>query len=556
MEVPVLIVGAGPTGLASAIGLAHGGAQSVVIERHPGTSIHPKARGVNVRTMEIFRQWGVDAAVRAAGLSPEANGFFFRGPSLLADQFERSGGGGLATAAHMFSPETWMVISQDVLEPVLLAAARERGADIRFGHELTALVQDRDGVTATIRERDGGRVSTIRAGWIVGADGADSPVRAAAGIELVGHGPLVDNVSILFEAALGERIDDRRSAVYYISDDPSARPRGHPMSVGNPPDAGVLLTVDNADRWLLVVGESIDELDEPAALRRVRRALGTDDLPIRILGMMPWSPAARVAERYAAGRAFVAGDAAHQMTPSGAFGLNVGIADAHNLVWKLASVVAGWADDALLATYDPERRPVGLFATDQSYQQFLGTRLAKPFGNWGVILGARYASAAIIPDGTAPAALDDPAVDYVPEAHPGARAPHAWLIGNGARRSTLDLYGRSFACIAGRRADAWERAATSAADRLGIPLAVYRLGRDGEPEDPDAFERDHAIGEEGAILVRPDGHVAWRSTGGLSSDGAPMDDVLRRVAGAAVGPERPARSAASTAASRGSGPRS
>ncbi|MGH2406502.1 MAG: FAD-dependent monooxygenase [Candidatus Limnocylindrales bacterium] len=530
LETAVLIVGAGPTGLAASIGLSHAGTASLLIERHPGTSIHPKARGVNVRTMEILRQWGVDGAVRTSGLSPEANGFFFRGASLLAEHFERSGGGGLAADAQVLSPETWMVISQDVLEPVMLEAARGfDGADLRFGHELVALDQDAAGVTAVVRERAADRLIGIRARWVVGADGAESAVRGAAGIELDGHGPLVDNVSILFEAPLGDRIDDRRSAVYYLSDDFTARPRGYPMSVGNPPDHGVLLTVDNADRWLLVVAGDISTIDEATAIGRIHGALGRDDLPVRILGFMAWSPAARVATRYATGRLFVAGDAAHQMTPSGAFGLNVGIADAHNLAWKLAAVESGWAARTLLETYDAERRPAGLFATEQSYLQFLGTRPAKPFGNWGVILGTRYVSKAVLPDGTRPPEVADPAVDYVPNAHPGARAPHAWLVRNRRRISTLDLYGQGFTCVVGRDGQGWAQQTEQIARSSRIPITSHQLGPHLSAEDAGRFALDHGIGDEGALVVRPDGHVAWRSPGAALEGQPGIAEVLRQV---------------------------
>jgi putative polyketide hydroxylase len=527
-DTTVLIVGAGPTGLAASIGLSHGGAGSIVIERHPGTSIHPKARGVNVRTMEIARQWGIDQALRDAGLSSEANGYFFRGPSLLADEFERTGGGGLATEVQAMSPEAWLVISQDVLEPVLLDAARSAGGEVRFGHELVGLDEDAGGVTAQVRPRDGSPAYGIRARWTIGADGADSTVRALAGVDLAGHGPLVDNVSILFEAPLGALVEDRRSAVYYVTDEPGARPRGYPMSVGNPPAAGVLLTVDNADRWLLVVAGDLATVDEAVAIDRVKRAVGRSDLPVRILGLMPWSPAARVAERYSTGRLFLAGDAAHQMTPSGAFGLNVGMGDAHNLAWKLAGVADGWADERLLGSYDAERRPVGLFATDQSYQQFLGTRPPKPFGNWGVILGARYSSDAVIDDGTTPTAVDDPAVDYVPEAVPGARAPHEWLRAGPRRLSTLDVFSRGYSLVAGSLADRWQTEATTAAERMGAPLTVFRLGVDGSPEDPGRFDREYGIVDDGAVLVRPDGHVAWRSSAG-GVDARPFDEVLVRL---------------------------
>jgi putative polyketide hydroxylase len=532
-EVPVLVVGAGPTGLAATIGLAHSGVRTITIERHPGTSIHPKARGVNVRTMEIFRGWGIDADVWRAGLSSASNGFFYRGPTLLAESFERIGGGGLAADAETFSPESWLVIAQDALEPVLLESARASAlTDVRFGQELVELAPGTDGVTAIVRDRASGERTRVHADWVIGADGADSPVRAAGDLGLVGQGPLVDNVSILFEAPLAPFVADRLSAVYYLTSDPSERPRGHPMSVGNPPYDGVILAIDNADRWLLVVGEALEAVDETVARARVHRALGRDDIPVEILGLMAWSPAARVAARYRSGRLFVAGDAAHQMTPSGAFGLNVGIADAHNLAWKLGWVERGWAGEPLLDTYDAERRPVGTFATDQSHQQFLGTRPAKPFGNWGVIMGARYASAAVVPDGSAPTPLADPATEYVPEATPGSRAPHAWLKTSDGRTSTLDLPGDGFALICGRGTDDWIDDARVTAGRNGLPLHAVRLGEAAEAEDPEAFERVYAIGDGGAVLIRPDGHVAWRTTrpraesdGGI---GGILDLVLAR----------------------------
>jgi putative polyketide hydroxylase len=352
----------------------------------------------------------------------------------------------------------------------------------------------------------------------VGADGASSTVREALGIRLEGQGPLVDNISILFEASIGPLIADRLSAVYFLTGDPSVRPRGYPMSVGNPPPDGVVLTVDNAERWLLVVGldgepgTARPPMDAEQAGALVRRAIGVE-VPIRVVGTMPWSPAARVADRYRAGRAFVAGDAAHEMTPSGAFGLNVGMQDAQNLAWKLAAVLAGWAGSDLLDTYDAERRPAGRFAAEQSHLQFLGARPPRPFGNWGVILGTAYTSDSIIPDGSAASELADPAVDYVPQARPGSRAPHAWIRQLGVLRSTIDLYGADPVLLAGSAADAWQSEAAAAASAMAIPLAIERIGESFRPEDPAAFTEVHGIGDGGAILVRPDGYVAWRAAG-------------------------------------------
>jgi putative polyketide hydroxylase len=528
---PVLIAGGGPIGLSLAIALGRFGVRSVVLERHPGTAIHPKARGVDVRTMEVLRQWGLEGDVRDAGLSPDEHGFFFRAATLTSPDFERFGGGGQAGAARQFSPTTWMVIAQDVLEPILLRHARAAGADVRFGHELVDVEDGQDGgLRARVLVRETGGTIGLRAGHIVGADGAASRTREALGVRLVGHGPLVRNASILFRADLAGAVADRRSAVYFLAaagEDP--RPRGYPMSVGNPPPNGVLLAINNRDRWLLVVGvDGEAEGDQPTidparCLELIRAAVGLPALEAEVLSVLPWTPAARVAERYAVGAVFLAGDAAHEMTPSGAFGLNVGIQDAHNLGWKLAAAIRGWAGHGLLATYDAERRPIARFAAEQSYLQFSGRQSPRPFGNWGVILGAQYESSAILPDGTPPPDVADPAVDYVPLARPGSRAPHAWLTGRD-ERSTLDLLGDRFTLLSA--SPRWLTAGREAASRGDVPLAALDVGGSAAAADPAEFERQYGIGAAGAVLVRPDGYVAWR-TG--DDRGASVDGLARTL---------------------------
>jgi putative polyketide hydroxylase len=332
-------------------------------------------------------------------------------------------------------------------------------------------------------------------------------------------------VSILFEADLRGAVADRQSAVYYLAAERGVRPRGYPMSVGNPPPDGVLLTVNGTDRWLLVVGAPDPDaedggLDMALARTLVRRAVGSDQLPVRVISLMAWTPAARVAQRYGTARTFLAGDAAHEMTPSGAFGLNTGIQDAHNLAWKLGALVRGDASPALLATYDAERRSAGTFNAETSYELFAGTRAPRPFGNWGVIFGAVYESAAIVPDGTPAPVPEDPVVDYRPIARPGHRAPHAWVrLANGRRASTIDLFGRGFVLLAASRH--WP--ATAAA---GSPLIrAVVLGEDASPEDPARFDERYGIGSGGAVLVRPDGYVCWRSANGP----ADPDEVLHAL---------------------------
>jgi putative polyketide hydroxylase len=418
-----------------------------------------------------------------------------------------------------------MVISQDALEPVLLEHARSLAPDgIRFGWELRSFAEGADGVDAVIVERASGLESTLRAGYLVGADGAASIVRERSGIELVGHGPLVHNVSILFRADLTAAVADRQSAVYYIAPSRDVRPRGYPMSVGNPPADGVFLTVNGRDRWLLVVAAPDQAaadggLDQAGAEAAVRSAVGVKDMDVEVLSLMPWMPAARVAERYGTERVFLAGDAAHEMTPSGAFGLNTGILDANDLAWKLGAVTGGWAGKALLDTYDAERRPVGRFNAETSYELFAGTRPPRPFGNWGVIFGVVYASGAIVDDGTQAPELEDPVVDYVPVARPGHRAPHAWLVDReGTRISALDLFSEGMVLLTASAS--WAEAAAQVAERTGVPVRAERLGGRWRPEDPRRFADQYGIGDEGAVLVRPDGYVCWRTTSDAGDDAA------------------------------------
>ncbi|MGW0946184.1 FAD-dependent oxidoreductase [Streptomyces sp. NPDC002623] len=533
LRVPVLIVGGSLVGLATSLFLGRLGVPHVLLERHSGTSIHPRGRGNNVRTMELFRVAGVERAIQEAAATLADNHGILQAPTLVGDAGEWlfkdiDPGGGLAR----FSPSSWCLCSQNDLEPVLLDHAKRLGGDLRFSTELMSFETDSHGVTAVAKSRDTGEHLTVRADYLVAADGPRSPVREQLGIGQSGPGDLFHNVSLTFRSrGLAEVVGDRRFIVCYLTS----------------PDAdGALLPVDNRENWVFHApwhpeqGETLEEFTDERCVEHIRRAVGVADLDVEITGKAPWHAAQRVARSYRSGRVFLAGDSAHEMSPTGAFGSNTGIQDAHNLAWKLAAVLDGWAGERLLDSYDAERRPVAeatsaraaVRSAEHSHPGF-----APPPGAGGgggpqrgilnVALGYRYPQGAVVGA--------DPASPVVPEGldltgEPGSRAPHLWVRRGDERISTLDLYERSLVLLSDAgEPSGWHEAAERLAAELALPLKSYRVGAgsgaDLAPEgDADWAER-HGTARGGAVLVRPDGFVAWRSPG---PDPAP-ESTLRQV---------------------------
>lgn len=509
---PVLIVGGSLVGLSMSLFLGRLGVRHTLVERHAGTSIHPRGRGNNVRTMELYRTAGVDRRIAEAASVLADNHGILQTPSLVGDAGEWlfreiDPGGGLAR----FSPAAWCLCSQNDLEPVLLASARELGGDLRFHTEMMSFDQDADGVTARVKSRETGEHTVIRADYLVAADGPRSPVREGLGIGQTGPGDLFHNVSVTFSSrALAGVVGDRKFIVCYLTS----------------PDAdGALLPVDNREHWVFHApwhpehGETLEEFTDERCAAHIRRAVGVPDLDVTITGRAAWHAAQRVAERYSEGRVFLAGDSAHEMSPTGAFGSNTGIQDAHNLAWKLAAVLDGWAGPALLGSYDAERRPVAEETSARAASRSVehshpgytpaGATAAltgRQRGILNVALGYRYPRGAVL--GT------DPTTPVVPDAlaltgEPGTRAPHLWLNRAGTRISTLDLYERSLVLLSAENGP-WHEAAT----RISVPLDSYRVGEgsraDLTPEPGTDWAGAHGITRDGAILVRPDGFVAWR----------------------------------------------
>ncbi len=356
--------------------------------------------------------------------------------------------------------------AQDDLEPVLrrFAEAAEPG-ELRFNTEMTAVEQDDDGVTATLTDRISGAETQVRAQYLIAADGAQSRVRRLVATRMIGEEGVYDSVNILFNADLRQWVHDRPAALYFV-EQPDLR--------------ATFLTINAHDRWSFLIhslkqyGYVATDFTPEHCAALIRQGVGKPDLPVKVLGVSVWEASAIVADRYRDRRLFLAGDAAHEMPPTGGFGMNTGVQDVQNLAWKLAAVLKGQAGSSLLDTYHPERQPLGVITTETSLENSLSMgRTARQdsaklprsefLNEQGLIFGASYESTAVIPDGTAAPHIDDPITQYVPSARPGSRAPHVWLERNGERISTIDLVGNRFVLLTGAQGGAWKSAAASVA---------------------------------------------------------------------------------------------
>jgi putative polyketide hydroxylase len=497
---PVLIAGGSLVGLSTALFLAHHGVSALLVERHPSTSIHPRAVGYYPRTVELLRSVGLEEAVgkAAAGFATHTTraGVESLAGRELFSRDELEGGDELAD----LTPCRMILLPQDRLEPLLRARAEELGARLRFGVRLASFEQGPDGVTAQLVDAEG-NTTEVTADYLVGADGPRSLVRETLGIERHGAGVLSNHVSIAFEADMSEALRGRRFSVVHVQ---------------NPDVTAILVHDDTLREGTLIVGydpakgESLADFTDERCEHLVRAAVGDPSVHVRIRSYFPWDMAELVAERFVDGRVLLAGDAAHVIPPTGGYGANTGIADAYNLAWKLAAVLDGRAGAELLASYDDERRPVGDYVAGQgSLQLAVRSRKATPEQEAAaadpltVTMGLRY--------GCDPIAVDPRTLT----GEPGTRAPYVPLPGE---TSTLDFFGAGFALVTGD--ESWLAAAEQAAAKVGVTVAAHRI------PDPAAY----GIGDRGASLVRPDGVVTWRTTAPAAADDLvrALESALRR----------------------------
>jgi len=506
-EVPVLIVGAGPAGLMTALMLERLGVEALVVERRAGPQRAPAAHVVNARTFEICRAAGVDMeAMGRAAIAPEDAGLVewvtkLGGRRLGRLPFERQGDDQLEV-----TPTPLRNLSQNRFEPLLLEAL---GEPPRWSCQWESAKQDAKGVTARLRDLAGGELLSVRCSYLIGADGAGSRVRKSLDIPVNGPDRLQSFVMIHFSAALRDRLGAPPSVLSFVTD--AATPS---VFVVHDLDTEATLMVPyDAER------ESPDDYDETRCAGLIRDALEDPDLDFEVETISTWTMTAQVAERYREGRIFLVGDSAHRFPPTGGLGLNTGVQDAHNLAWKLAFVSKGLAGTSLLDSYDAERRPIAQHNANQSLKNALKlieipqvlaatdghervgeaiANQAEHFDMPGLQLGFSYA-----PDAPPPEPRR-----FEPSGTPGGRLPHVWLETRDGPRSLLDRVPLDrFVLIAGPDGSAWRGAAGEIG---GARLALHLLDRKEVPE-LDRWLEIAGIEPSGALLVRPDQHVAWRA---------------------------------------------
>jgi putative polyketide hydroxylase len=536
-------------GLCSSILLSYHGASSLLIEKHSGTSVYPKARVLNARTMEIFRQCRIEEEVRRVSLPPESSGYAVW-VDTLADgkemQRRKMIGAGPHESYDSLTPSPGCTTSQDVLEPVLLRAAQTNfpnsNPQIRFENELTELCQDSQGVTATIIDLRSERRTQVRTKYVIGADGAHSRVRGLLGIGMAGSTIPGFVVQILFRADLTPWVKDRSINICFVR---------------NPGARGLLAKLPQPNMWKFEASHPPPETPSPSdctpdrCREVVRKAIGVEELEVEIIRAAPWSYAARCAERYVEGRVFLAGDAAHEMPVAGGFGMNIGIQEAHNLAWKMSAVIKGFANPELLETYAAERESEGKWVLDQTLRNLLSVMppaqpgaggsapgkdgsvkpswRAESFNELGLIFGATYKSSAVIPDGSPEPCCSNPVTEYRPTARPGNRAPHVWFLKDGQRVSTTDLLGPSMLLLTGEKGEPWCAAVKEIAVSPRI-LRAYKVGRAGDLVDEDSsWLEAFAVEPDGAVLIRPDGYVSWRSRTLVAEPRQELSSVLNRI---------------------------
>lgn len=585
IEVPVLIVGGGGCGLSASVFLSDHGVGHLLVERHSETSRMPKAHYLNQRTMSIFRQHGLDGEVAELGASIEEFGKLRWLTSLGGDrpldglvvqEMDAFGGGELRETYEVAGPVMPVKLPQVRLEPILRRHAEQRNPGrILFSHELVGFAEEGDRVVAEVRNVDTGEVTTVVARYLVAADGGRT-VGAALGVRMEGLPGFLQVTTAYFTADLSPWWQEGTLLTHFLNPyDPDLS--SNLIEMG--PTWG-----KHCEEWVLHFPPGDPERFPPETIvPKIREVLGLPELELTLHHVTNWAVESLVADRYRVGRVLLAGDAVHRQPPTVGLGLNTGIQDAHNLAWKLAAVLGGRANDRLLDTYEAERHPIGRHNVDWAVSAALHhhaileaiglgqhtpqprrdrsfaalvdpsplavaarARSAEIFATHrggcqahDVEIGFAYEEGAVIPDGSQPPPREPLRDVYHPTTRPGHVLPHAWIEGGGRVLSTQDLTGTStgFVLITGPQAAPWQEAAAEVATKFSVPIVTASIGAGGEYVGTDGRWQDvREITDEGAILVRPDNHVAWRSTGAATDPVGDLAGAIGRLLDSQPGP--------------------
>jgi 2,4-dichlorophenol 6-monooxygenase len=571
----VLVVGSGPAGATAALALATLGVEHIVITKYAWTANTPRAHITNQRTVEVFRDLGIEDEIKANGTPQRLMGDTVFCTSLSGDEIGRVRTWGTHPRRQadftLASPSENCDLPQTLLEPILIGHAAARGSHIRFDTEYLGLDQNDDRVTVHVRDRIGGNRYDIEAKYVIGADGGRSQVAADIGLPFEGQMDVAGSMNIVFHADLSGKVEHRPSVLYWV-----LQPGSDIGGIG----MGLVRMVRPWDEWLIVWGYDINEpppeLDDDAAIQIAHNLIGDDTVPVTIRSTSLWGNNKMYATRYRAGRVFCMGDAVHRHPPSNGLGSNTSVQDAYSLAWKLAYVLRGDAGPGLLDSYDDERSPIGrqiVLRANKSIEEFgpifealgfadtsdpdvMNERMHArgddtpeaarqreqlrealelkdyEFNAHGVELGQRYHSRAVVSDGTPePEYTRDPELYYHATTWPGARLPHCWLGDGGHKISTHDLVGKGrFALLTGISGQAWARAAERVSERLAIPIAAHVIGPFRQYTDVyDDWARLREVAEDGCVLVRPDAHVGWRAAAMVQDPAADLQSALEAI---------------------------
>ncbi|MFC7393377.1 FAD-dependent monooxygenase [Scopulibacillus cellulosilyticus] len=518
--IPILIIGGSLVGLSLSLLLAKQGVSSMVVERHPDTAIHPRVAGLTSRTMEIFRVLGVEKDIRNVEPQFSKESKVFQAESLVGQLFNQT----IEEMSAFFtdeSPVKGSCIAQDILEPILRKHAEQNGVDLRYNTEMISFEQDQDGVSAIIRNKSDSTSRQIKADFMIAADGSKSGVRKQLDIEQHGAGTIMHNMSMVFEADIAELFAKRNAVMGFVRNE---KVMGALVSY---PGTSVRPDLYRLDIWYDPKKESVADYPESRCIPLIRAAVGISDLQVNLKTVLSWEMAARVSDCFQQGRIFLVGDSVRVQPPSGALGGNTGIAEAQNLAWKLAAVLRGDTGLDLLKTYESERLPIADLTVEQTTllsQQRATEDIDQITVNTLMInMGYRYLKGAFVTEDK-----QDTTQIKLPnqwKGLPGTRAPYVDFDKNGKQISTLDLFGTLFVFLVSPKGMEWIPAIKEVEKRFNLSLPIYQIGSDLTDID-GRFCNSYGVDTTGAVLVRPDGIVAWRSSG-MADD--PMQVLERAV---------------------------